>query len=131
MAACSVWPARLGQAHDVVVNSGDRKTGKSVMRITFARRGAHHLALSSTRKERLVMSTTITVPRTAGIAFKAEESRRAGPMRRAFAALMESRQRSAGRRIASYLDGLSDARLADLGWTAAEIQALRARAMQS
>jgi uncharacterized protein YjiS (DUF1127 family) len=77
------------------------------------------------------MSTTITVPRTAGIAFKAEESQRASPMQRAFAALMESRQRAAQRRIASYLDGLSDARLADLGWTAAEIQALRARAMHS
>jgi hypothetical protein len=76
------------------------------------------------------MSTTITVPHTAGIAFKAEESQRARRIRRAFAALMESRQRAAGRRIAGYLDGLSDARLADLGWTAAEIQALRARVMQ-
>jgi hypothetical protein len=77
------------------------------------------------------MSTTITVPPTAGVAFKAEEDRPAGLIRRAFATIMESRQRAAQRRVATYLDGVSDARLTDLGWTAAEIAALRGRVAQS
>ena len=77
------------------------------------------------------MSTTITVPSTAGVAFKAEEGAHAGLIRRAFAAIVESRQRAAQHRVASYLDGLSDARLADLGWTAPEIAALRSRIVQS
>jgi len=78
-------------------------------------------------KERSIMSI-ITVPNPAETLFEAAESRRAGLLRRVLAAIMESRRLAAERRVASYFEGLSDARLADLGWSAAEIASIRVRA---
>jgi hypothetical protein len=47
-------------------------------------------------------------------------------MRRAFAAITEARERSVARRVAVHLEGLSDVRLLDLGFSAADIEAIRA-----
>ena len=47
-------------------------------------------------------------------------------MHGAVAAFTKARERSVARRIAVYLEGLSDVRLLDLGFTAADIEAVRA-----
>ena len=47
-------------------------------------------------------------------------------LRRVVASVLESRTRSTERRIAIYLSGLSDQRLADLGFSAADIASIRA-----
>lgn len=49
-------------------------------------------------------------------------------LRRAFAAFLELRRLSAHRHVARHLERLSDVRLLDLGFSAAEIEAIRAGA---
>ena len=71
------------------------------------------------------MSTIITWPVTA-IEHTSEASPPAGLLRRLLAAMAESRRRSAERVIAAYFENQSDQRLADLGFSAADISALRA-----
>ncbi len=73
------------------------------------------------------MSIIITLPGTA-VAHEAEASPRPGLWRRIMAAIVESQRSSAERRIAAYLESQSEQRLADLGFTAADIAAMRARA---
>jgi uncharacterized protein YjiS (DUF1127 family) len=73
--------------------------------------------------------SSITLPGSA-----AECEAQAGPRtrqwRRILAAIFESRRVSAERRVAAYLEGLSEHRLADLGFSAADISSMRARAGQ-
>lgn len=69
----------------------------------------------------------ITFPGTAA-EHETELSPRAGLLQRAIAAIIESRRKSAERMIAAYLESQSEQRLADLGFTAADIAAMRARA---
>ena len=76
------------------------------------------------------MSTTITVPGTAELAVGTEQERTAGLFRRAFAAIMESRRLTAQRRIAAYLEGVSDEQLTGRGWAASEIASMRERTGQ-
>jgi hypothetical protein len=47
-------------------------------------------------------------------------------LRRALAGLTQARQQSVNHRIALYLEGLSDVRPVDLGFSAAEIETIRA-----
>jgi uncharacterized protein YjiS (DUF1127 family) len=70
--------------------------------------------------------STVTVPTSAPTAFEAKEPRRKSLLRHAFATLFEARRVSAQRRIAFYLAGLSDARLADLGLSTRDIALIRA-----
>jgi uncharacterized protein YjiS (DUF1127 family) len=49
----------------------------------------------------------------------------AGPLRRFLDAIVASRTREAERRIAMHLATMSDQRLADLGFSAAEIKSIR------
>jgi uncharacterized protein YjiS (DUF1127 family) len=72
------------------------------------------------------MSIIITWP-VAAIEHEAEASPRPGLLRRIMAAMAESRRLSAERRIAAYFETQSDQRLADLGFSPADISALRAR----
>jgi hypothetical protein len=71
------------------------------------------------------MSTTTasTAPRGA---LEASPSAVGSLLRRAMAAFLESRRLSAHRHVARHLEGLSDVRLLDLGFSAAEIEAIRA-----
>lgn len=73
------------------------------------------------------MSIIITLPGIA-VEHEAEASPRPGLLWRAIAAIVESRRLSAERRIATYLESQSEKRLADLGFTTADIAAMRARA---
>jgi len=70
--------------------------------------------------------STITLPATA-IEHEAEASSHPGLLRRFMTALMESRRLSAERRIAAYFESQSDQRLSDLGFSTADISAIRAR----
>jgi hypothetical protein len=67
----------------------------------------------------------ITLPVTA-IEHEAEASSRPGLLRRIMTALALSRRRSAERVIAAYFETQSEQRLADLGFSAADIAAIRA-----
>ena len=50
---------------------------------------------------------------------------RAGPLRRLLAAIVASRSREAERRIAVHLAAMSEQRLVDLGFSAADIRSIR------
>ena len=72
---------------------------------------------------------TITIPRSA--AKPAGEAKpRTGFARRMLTAIFESRRMSAERMVAVYLERLSQERLADLGFSTGDIDAIRARARQ-
>ena len=71
----------------------------------------------------------ITLPGSAA-EYEAQEGPRAGLLRRVLAAIFESRRLSAERRIAAYLEGQSEERLAHLGFSAADLSSIRATAGQ-
>ena len=58
-------------------------------------------------------------------AIKDKAGPRAGPLRRLLAAIVASRTREAERRIAVHLAAMSEQRLADLGFSAADIKSIR------
>jgi hypothetical protein len=69
------------------------------------------------------MTSTITATTAAG---EVSDIPRASLLRRVVASVLEGRTRSTERRIAIHLTGLSDQRLADLGFSAADIASIRA-----
>lgn len=70
--------------------------------------------------------STITAANSPGAVFEAAEDHHPGLLRRIFRGTLESRRLSTERKVGAYLDGMSDRHLADIGLSAAEIEAIRA-----
>jgi len=82
---------------------------------------------SELREKRSIMSA-ITLPNGAQATCEDRASLPRGIIRRTFAAIIDARSASVERRIRIYLEGLSDERLQDLGFSAPDIRSVRAGA---
>jgi hypothetical protein len=107
------------------------------MRSTSPARSTHHLAAQHTwsigttrgranaKKREKIMSTT-TVTNVGSPDIEAGPGSAKGYLRRIVDGLMQSREQEARRRVSLHLSSMNDERLAAFGFTAADIESIRA-----
>jgi uncharacterized protein YjiS (DUF1127 family) len=94
--------------------------------VTCGRELCSPVPTDTDERRREITMSTIRAPIPAPGTVEATTRAVVDTMHRAVAAFTKARERSVARRIAVHLEGMSDVRLLDLGFSAADIEAIRA-----